>query len=133
MSIPQVDMLAVSKNSRVQRNLILGYVIPGLNIVDYSDVDRIDQYYLDCQKYRDYYRDPYGKMPKPERFRHYQGKCGAKSDRSLGDMLLPPTCPVERKPIVYPAEYGQPMDSHQSYRTLLRGTYNPISHAAFKR
>ncbi|BFF93681.1 uncharacterized protein DMAD_11487 [Drosophila madeirensis] len=133
MDIPQVDMLAVSKNSRVQRNLILGYVIPGLKIVDYNDVIRIDQYYLDCQKYRDYYRDPYGKIPKPERFRQYQGKCGVKVDKSFGDLLLPPSWQVDRKPVVYPAEYGHPMDSRKSYRTLLMGTYNPITHTGFKR
>ncbi|XP_017150920.1 uncharacterized protein LOC108161209 [Drosophila miranda] len=133
MDIPQVDTLAVSKNSRVQRNLILGYVIPGLNGVDYGDVSRIDGFYLDCQKYRDYYRDPYGKMPNPERFRQYQGKCGIRLDNSLVDMLLPPRSNVDRLPIVYPVDYGHPMDSSKSYRTLLMGNYNPITHSGFKR
>ncbi|XP_022224237.1 uncharacterized protein LOC111075338 [Drosophila obscura] len=133
MIIPEVDMLSVSKNSRVQRRAIVGYVLPGLKLVDYGAIDRIDRYYLDCQDYRDYYRDPHGKMPKPERFRQYQGKCGVKLDKSFGALMLPPAWHEERKPIVYPVPYGLQMDMHKSYRTLLMGTHNCNTHTAFKR
>ncbi|XP_034667103.1 uncharacterized protein LOC117900737 [Drosophila subobscura] len=133
MIIPEVDMLAVSKNSRVQRGAIVGYVLPGLNMVDYGDIARIDQYYLDCQRYRDYYRDPHGKMPKPERFRQYQGRCGTKSDKSFGTLMLPPQWREERKPIVYPVPYGIQMDMDKHYRTLLMSTHSGSTHTAFKR
>ncbi|XP_017150921.1 uncharacterized protein LOC108161210 [Drosophila miranda] len=133
MIIPEVDMLAVSKSSRVQRAAMAGYVLPGLKMVDYGAMDRVDRYYMDCQNYRDYYRDPSGKMHKPERFRHYQGKCGIRLDKSLNDLMLPPVWRVERKPIVYPIEYGIQMDMDKSYRTLLTGTHNATTHTAFKR
>ncbi|EDW37231.1 GL26142 [Drosophila persimilis] len=133
MIIPEVDMLAVSKNSRVQRAASAGYVLPGLKLVDYGGLDRVDRYYNDCQDYRDYYRDPYNKIHKPERFRHYQGKCGIRLDKSLNDLMLPPVWRVERKPIVYPIEYGIQMDMDKSYRTLLTGTHSATTHTAFKR
>ncbi|XP_068140708.1 unconventional myosin-Vb [Drosophila tropicalis] len=81
---PEVDMLQVSKSSQVQRRAILGFAPRiGLKVVDYGDLDRIDNFYLESQKYRDYYRDPNNQIKKPQRFTIHQGKCGIKLDHSV--------------------------------------------------
>ncbi|XP_026843590.1 uncharacterized protein LOC113565521 [Drosophila persimilis] len=134
VDIPEVDMLSVSKSSEVERRAILGFA-PRINLVtvDYGDLEKIDTFYLDSQRYRDYYRDPYDKLPKPERFKYHQGKCGIKLDHSVEQMRRPISWVEERKPVVYPLKYGTPMRLGTSAASMMRGRYDLGSCIRYKR
>ncbi|XP_030380454.1 uncharacterized protein LOC115628472 [Scaptodrosophila lebanonensis] len=129
---PEVDMLTVSKSSVNQRKAILGFAPRiGLSFVDYGDLDRIDSFYLESQKYRDYYRDPYNKLHKPDRFRLHQGKCGIKLDDSVQMLLKPINWVTERQPVVFPTNYTSDMDLDRGVE--LFGCYDKNSCIRFKR
>ncbi|KAH8357261.1 hypothetical protein KR200_009149 [Drosophila serrata] len=133
-TIPEVDMLKVSKNAEVQRRAILGFAPRiGLTIVDYGDLDRIDNFYLESQKYRDYYRDPHNKLHKPLRFSLHQGKCAIKLDTSVEQLTRPIIWTTERQPLVYPLSGDTAMHLGMSIPPMIRGTHAKSSSIAFKR
>lgn len=108
---PQGDMLQVSKNSRFQRKQILKFVPPiGLTCINYRDLGEVDYLYLDCQNYRDYYRDSVNKLHPPKIFCQYHGKCGVRVDRELITLAEPVRWVREHQPVVYPAEYSRRMN-----------------------
>ncbi|KAH8402120.1 hypothetical protein KR009_009980 [Drosophila setifemur] len=121
-------MKLVSVKSREQRNLILGFAIPDLSTVDYGQIRRMDVFYLECQKYRDYYRDPHNKIGIPPIFKEYQGKCGVKLDTSE-EKLKHPLWVAERKPVMYP-DYEVIKNNEVSYSS---GRYNHNSDKSYKR
>ncbi|KAH8409892.1 hypothetical protein KR009_000336 [Drosophila setifemur] len=109
MHIPEVDMWTVSKCSRLQRNYMFKADIPGLKTIDYNAIKGIDMFYLECQDYRDYFKDPYNKVHLPERFRTYVGKCGVKLDTQGQTLMVPSLGRVDRQPIFYPVDYKSDM------------------------
>ncbi|XP_017022543.1 uncharacterized protein [Drosophila kikkawai] len=132
--IPEVDMLSVSKNAEVQRRAILGFAPRiGLTTVDYGELDRIDDFYLECQKYRDFYRDPHNKLHKPPRFRLHQGKCAIKLDHSVEELTRPILWTTEKQPVVYPLSGDTSMNLGIPIPPMIRGTYDRSSSIAFKR
>ncbi|XP_023169317.1 uncharacterized protein LOC111598342 [Drosophila hydei] len=110
-TIPFVDMLHVSKSLRVQRKPLLQLVPPsGLSIVNYGSLGEVDQFYLSCQDYRDYYRDPFNKMSCSPMFRQYHGKCGNPPDRNVERLSAPGLWVTERPPVVYSEKYSPRMN-----------------------
>ncbi|XP_034670040.1 uncharacterized protein LOC117902629 [Drosophila subobscura] len=132
--IPEVDMLSVSKSSEVERRAILGFA-PKIKLVtvDYAALDRIDTFYLDCQKHRDFYRDPYDKLHKPAAFKYHQGKCGIKLEHSVEQLRSPIRWVEERKPLVYPMTYNSTMRLNTLAASMMGGRYDPSSCNRYKR
>lgn len=134
MDVPQVDMWAVTKSSQVLRRAVLGFVPRiGLAIVDYADVDRIDTFYLECQKFRDYYRDPYDKVHQPELFKNHMGKCGIKLDTSGSQLRQPIRWIPIRQPIINPNKYKCDMNLGVDMGEVFKGHYSPVSCLRYKR
>ncbi|KAH8335232.1 hypothetical protein KR067_005832 [Drosophila pandora] len=132
--IPEVDMLKVATNADVQRRAILGFAPRiGMVIVDYDDLDRIDNFYLQCQKYRDYYRDPHHKIHKPTRFRQHQGKCAIRLDRTVEELTQPIRWVEERKPVVYPEVRSTSMRLGVPLMPQILGRYDKCTSMAYKR
>lgn len=132
--IPEVDMIKVAKNAEVQRRAILGFAPRiGLVIVDHGDLDRIDNFYLECQKYRDYYRDPHHKLHKPPRFRLHQGKCAIKLDHSVQELTRPIQWVQEKQPVVYPLSRDTAMRLGMPMTPMIRGTFDRKTSIAYKR
>ncbi|XP_030561423.1 uncharacterized protein LOC115763120 [Drosophila novamexicana] len=132
--IPEVDMLTVARSAKIHRRTILGFVPPiGLRIVDYGDVDRIDRFYLECQDYRDYYRDPYDKIHKPLRFRQHLGKCGIKLDNSVEELRQPISWVPKRIPPLIPINYKPHMNLGSDMGEVLKGQHAKQSCIAYKR
>ncbi|XP_030238375.1 uncharacterized protein LOC115561921 [Drosophila navojoa] len=131
-TIPFVDMLAVSKSLRVQRKPILKFVPPtGVSFVNYRSLGEVDYFYLDCQNYRDYYRDPFEKMRRPAKFCQYQGRCGARPDRTVEALSVPGSWVKERPPVVYSEKYNQRMNL--SGKINIDAHFSPNSVTVFKR
>ncbi|XP_017470033.1 PREDICTED: uncharacterized protein LOC108361786 [Rhagoletis zephyria] len=130
---PEVDMLTVSKSSINQRKLILNFAPRiGLTMVNYTKLENIDFFYLECQNFRDYNRDPYDKLSKPEVFKKHYGKCERKQiDRNSILLSLPVTSVQEKQPVVYPIKYGG--DLHLEEKIRLGGQYDPKSCIKYKR
>ncbi|XP_053964031.1 uncharacterized protein LOC129251645 [Anastrepha obliqua] len=126
---PEVDMLTVSKSSRNQRKSILNFA-PKMDLVNYSKSDNIDNFYLECQNFRDYYRDPYCKLSKPEAFKVPYGKCGRQIDRN-SVLSLPVTWVREYHPVIYALQYGREL--HLDEGISLGGQYDPTSCIKYKR
>lgn len=107
ISAPEVDMLVVSQSSRNQRKTLTNFVPKiGLSIADYSRLNEIDNFYLDCQNFRDYYRDAYNKLQRPKAFKRHFGKCGRRFLDKRSEVLLHPVSWVrEKQPIVYPLNH----------------------------
>ncbi|KAM7363674.1 uncharacterized protein ACRADG_000484 [Cochliomyia hominivorax] len=101
---PEVDMLLVSRSSRNQRKSISNFAPKiGLSIVDYGRSQEIDNFYLECQNFRDYYRDPYNKLPRPIEFMRHYGKCGRQyADKFTENLINPPIWVTEKQPLLYP-------------------------------
>lgn len=133
MHIPEVDMWNVSKCSRLQRQVILKAMPPGLATVDYAEIYHQDMFYLDCQEYRDYSRDPYNKVHIPVRFRVYMGKCTEKEDTESQRMLESPQGRVDRQPIVFPIEYPHDMALDRKDCEFIKGRNSKYSNLSFKR
>ncbi|TDG42600.1 hypothetical protein AWZ03_010985 [Drosophila navojoa] len=132
--IPETDMWSVSKSARKHRRVVLGFVPKiGLPIVDYGDVDRIDSFYLECQDYRDYYRDPYDKLHKPIRFVFHQGKCGIRLDTSIEQLRQPMIWVPKRLPPIRPLEYRSYMNLGIDAGEIMKGRHNKASCNLFKR
>ncbi|ALC39256.1 CG43796 [Drosophila busckii] len=134
MATPEVDMLAVSARSRKTRRAILGFAPRiGLSIVDYTETERSDNFYLECQNYRDYYRDPYNKLNKPDRFKLHQGRCGIKLDKSVEELMKPADWVTERQPVVYPIEYRSYMNLGIGFEEIFKGRFDKDSCVRYKR
>lgn len=134
MNIPQVDMMAVTKTSQVNRRAVLGFVPRiGLPIVDYADVERIDTFYLECQKYRDYYRDPYDKVHQPDLFKNHMGQCGIRVDNSVRQLRQPIRWATIRQPVICPNNYKSDMKLGGEIGDILRGQYATTSCLRYKR
>ncbi|EDV42224.1 uncharacterized protein Dana_GF17873 [Drosophila ananassae] len=130
--VPEVDMMTVSKNSMLEREFMLKFVPRiGLTNVSYGSMYRVDKFYLDSQEYRDMTRDPYNKMLPPKSFTRYRGKCGIKIDPNLIEMSRPPSAHVDCIPLVYPVEYGHPMDISGGFR--LQGRYGRQGATTFRK
>lgn len=133
MHIPEVDMWNVSKCSRLQRQFILKAMPPGLATVDYAEIYQQDMFYLDCQEYRDYSRDPYNKVHVPARFKVYMGKCAAKEDTECQRLLESSQWRVDRQPIVFPIEYPHDMALGRKDCEFIKGRNSKYSNLSFKR
>ncbi|KAH8418314.1 hypothetical protein KR222_000602 [Zaprionus bogoriensis] len=132
--IPEADMFSVSKSSQAQRRAVLGFVPQiGLPIVDYEDVARIDAFYLECQKFRDYYRDPYDKVHKPEKFQHHMGRCGVKVDTSVEELRRPIRWVVKRQPVIFPVTYPSQLNLGVDMGEVLKGRYGKTTCIRYKR
>ncbi|XP_016967594.1 uncharacterized protein LOC108036120 [Drosophila biarmipes] len=132
--IPEVDMRTVAQNAEVQRKGILGFAPRvGMVIVDYDDLDRIDNFYLESQKYRDYFRDPHNMLHKPPRFRQHQGKCGIKLDHSVYHLTQPILWVEERQPLVYPLSKDTAMRLGMPITPMIRGRHDKSSSVSFLR
>ncbi|KAH8273777.1 hypothetical protein KR044_000265 [Drosophila immigrans] len=127
-------MSAVAPRSCAERRGVLGFVPRiGLPIVDYREVDRIDTFYLECQSYRDYYRDPYDRVHKPLMFSKEMGKCGVKVDRSVEELRQPIRWVQRRKPITDPIDYKTHMNLGININSILGGRYNKDTCIRYKR
>ncbi|XP_017037945.1 uncharacterized protein [Drosophila kikkawai] len=116
-SVPEVDMVMVSKNSQNERNEMLKFVPQiGLNNINYGDMYRLDSFYLDCQNYRDHYRDPYNKLLRPKRFSTQSVRCGIKLDPQLELLKKRTPSHVDPIPVVYPVEYSRRMDFDRGFQ-----------------
>jgi len=130
--IPEVDMRMVAKNAEVHRRGILGFAPRiGLVNVDYDDLDRIDNFYLETQRYRDYYRDPHNILHKPERFRQHQGKCSIKLDTSVQNLTRPIRWVKEKMPVLYPPSRDTAMMLGTPISSRIIGQYNKSTCASF--
>lgn len=133
-AIPEVDMMSVAKSCQVQRRAVLGFVPKiGLPIVDYADVERIDTFYLECQKYRDFYRDPYDKVHKPDLFKNRLGQCGIKLDTSVDALRQPVLCVPRRQPLIDPINYGSDMNLGVDMGQIFKGKYSKNTCFLYKR
>lgn len=122
---PEVDMLLVSQSSRNQRKTIMNFVPRiGLAIVDYGRLQEIDNFYLDCQNFRDYYRDPYNKLPRPLAFKKHYGKYGKhySAHQTIEQLMLPTQWITERQPPLYPLNNSRHMSLNKGIH--LGGVYN---------
>lgn len=127
-------MLLVSQSSRNQRKSILSFVPKiGLSIVDYGRLDEIDNFYIDCQNVRDYYRDSYNKLPRPQVFKKHYGKCVGNrfKDNRSSQMLQPVIWQGEKQPVIYPVNYGRNLVYNEGIQ--LGGRYDPASCIKYKR
>ncbi|ALC46384.1 CG13110 [Drosophila busckii] len=116
-AIPEVDMINASRSLRQQRKAILGFAPNiGLSFVNYRSMELVDNFYLDCQNHRDYFRDPYDKLHRPPIFRYQQGSCGMKPDYNAEALVAPTKWVVERKPVVYPEQYSRHLNLDGSIR-----------------
>ncbi|KAI8124608.1 hypothetical protein CVS40_4911 [Lucilia cuprina] len=135
ISAPEADMLLVSESSRNQRKSIMNFAPKiGLAIVDYGRLQEIDNFYLDCQNFRDYYRDPYNKLPRPQAFKRHYGKCGGGNrypDKCSEQLMQPPRWVAERQPVIYPLNYRSHMVLDEGIR--LGGLYNSDACTKYKR
>ncbi|XP_051858112.1 uncharacterized protein LOC132796261 [Drosophila nasuta] len=132
--IPEVDMVTVAQRSNVERRGVLGFVPRiGLPIVDYAEVDRIDAFYLECQNFRDYYRDPYDRVHKPLMFTKHMGKCGIKMDQSVEELRQPISWVQRKKPLTEPVNYKTHMNLGVDINTMIRGRYGKQSCIRYKR
>ncbi|XP_065370743.1 uncharacterized protein LOC135962775 [Calliphora vicina] len=134
ISAPEVDMLLVSQSSRNQRKSIMNFAPRiGLAVVDYGRSQEIDNFYLDCQNFRDYYRDPYNKLPRPVVFKRHYGKCGSNRnpDKSSEQLLLPTRWVADRQPVTFPLNYSRHMSLDEGIR--LGGLYDSASCIKYKR
>ncbi|KAM8714766.1 hypothetical protein ACLKA7_001172 [Drosophila subpalustris] len=132
--IPEAEMVLVAPKSRAERRAVLGFVPRiGLPIVDYADVERIDTFYLECQSYRDYYRDPYDRVHKPMKFTKHQGRCGVKVDRSVEELRQPIRWVEKRLPYIGAIDYKSHMNLGVDTNVILRGRYNKESCNLYKR
>lgn len=102
--IPEAQYWDVSKKSQKDRQMIRKFVPEAVDLATISraEIYRIDTFYLECQKYRDHYRDPYGKVHCPAFFHLHKGKCGIKLDQSVIKMTQAIAATVDRQPIVFP-------------------------------
>ncbi|XP_043661724.1 uncharacterized protein LOC122625689 isoform X2 [Drosophila teissieri] len=121
MLIPEVDMWNVSKSSRIHRLSIFNCDKPGLKVLDYSAVRGVDRFYLECQDYRDYFKDPYNRVHKPKRFTTYAGRCDAKLDTEVEFLSMPTSWRTDRQPIIYPIGF-------LLYILIYLSTLNPNTH-----
>ncbi|BFF92811.1 uncharacterized protein DMAD_10787 [Drosophila madeirensis] len=125
LRVPEVDMWNVSQSCQKTRESLFGLVLkaPKLSVVNYQDLYRVDTFYLECQKYRDQYRDPYDKLLRPKGFT-CEGRRAVKTD--LLDM--PISWHQESKPLLYPIEYGTKMSLGKGYQMVGRNSkYNATS------
>ncbi|XP_017068585.1 uncharacterized protein LOC108106175 [Drosophila eugracilis] len=131
-TVPEVDMRIVAQSAEIHRQGILGFAPRiGLGIVDYSELDRIDNFYMESQKYRDYYRDPHNIMHKPDVFQRHQGKCGIKMDVTVQNLTEPIRWVEERRPVVYPLSKDTSMRIGIPIPPMIRGRYSKSSSTSF--
>lgn len=123
--IPQADMLKVQKGANAQRRELFKFTPDiGLKCINSRELIDLDYFYLDTQKYRDYYRDAYNHMHKPERFSGCIGSGGYKKDNVLIALTAPIYRVREPQPVVYSIHERPPMDGS--------GSINIVAHYAGK-
>lgn len=130
--VPLVDMSIVSKSSKIQRQYIRNFIPKiGLSTVNYKALNNIENFYTDCQNFRDYYRDPKSRMMKPPIFKFYYGDCRVMPSTLADELKQPPYRVREKMPIFYPIErFG---DQNMFGVPSFRGTYDLQICAKFKR
>lgn len=133
MLIPEVDMWNVSKSSRIHRLSIFNCDKPGLKVLDYAAVRGVDRFYLECQDYRDYFKDPYNRVHKPIRFTSYAGKCDVKLDTDVEVLSEPTLWRIDRQPIVYPIDYHSDMALDRRDCDHIKAFCSPAESLSFKR
>ncbi|KAH8293293.1 hypothetical protein KR018_010602 [Drosophila ironensis] len=133
MRIPDVDMWNVNKSCRLERHVFLRANPTRSTIIDYSSLWKCDMFYLDCQEYRDYFRDPHNRMHKPARFREYVGDCLEKEDLDDKRLREPPRSLVERQPVVFAIEYPKDMALGRKDIEFMKARTSKNSSMAFNR
>ncbi|KAH8377837.1 hypothetical protein KR093_007368 [Drosophila rubida] len=132
--IPEAEMVKIAPKSHNERRAVMDFVPRiGLSIVNYAEVDRIDTFYLQCQSYRDYYRDPYDRLHKPLMFTKPMGKCGMKVDRSAEELRQPIRWVQAKKPIIDAINYRTDMNLGAKFSEIFRGRYSKDTCIRYKR
>lgn len=109
--IPQANMLTVQKSANAQRRELFKFIPQiGLKCINYREIGEMDYFYLDTQKYRDYYRDAYNMMYKPPRFYGCLGAGGYKKDHALEAITAPIHWVREPQPVVFSVEYPRTLN-----------------------
>lgn len=131
--VPEVDMMAVARSSQLQRKCIRGFAPRiGLTVVDYKRLDDIDDFYIESQNFRDYYRDPYNKLDRPVPYRKHYGTCGRHYIDKCSPPLMQPIIWVkESKPIICPVKYSRELNLDEGIR--IGGLYDITSCIKYKR
>lgn len=131
--VPEVDMLAVARSSQHQRKSIRGFAPRiGLTVVDYKRLDDIDDFYIESQNFRDYYRDPYNKLNRPVTYSKHYGTCGRHMIDKCSPLLMQPiTWVQESKPIICSVKYGRNLNLDEGIQ--LGGRYDITSCIKYKR
>ncbi|XP_003736488.2 uncharacterized protein [Drosophila pseudoobscura] len=119
--VPLVDMWNVSKScQKLRKETTLGFAAMNkkLSIINDQDVHRLDSFYLECQKYRDYYRDPQNKVIRPKIFTS-MGRRGVKNDLSnMPITWVQDDC----RPQMFPIEYGTDLSLGKGFQTVERNS-----------
>lgn len=104
LPIPEAQYWDITKSAQKEREVVRDVVPKGvsLNIVNYADVFDTDTFFLECQKYRDFYRDPYAMVHRPKSFELYKGQCGIKMDHTLAVMMKSVDTNEDSLPLIYP-------------------------------
>ncbi|KAH8314275.1 hypothetical protein KR074_010284 [Drosophila pseudoananassae] len=133
LPIPEAQYWDVTKSAQKEREIVRDFVPKGvpLNIVNYVEVFDSDTFFLECQKYRDYYRDPYSKVQRPKSFELYKGKCGIKLDRTLAVMLQSVAANEDSLPVIYPLIVNRSMNIGKGFQ--MAAQHSQISSTVYKR
>ncbi|KAH8383848.1 hypothetical protein KR009_010901 [Drosophila setifemur] len=104
LPIPEAEYWDVTKQSQKEREIIRKFIPNGVNlsIINPAELYNSDTFYLECQKYRDFYRDPYGKVQKPKSFSLHKGMCGIKLDQTLALMTMAIAANEDHQPFIFP-------------------------------
>lgn len=131
--VPEVDMLVVARSSQHQRKSIRGFAPRiGLSVVDYKRLDDIDDFYVESQNFRDYYRDPYNKLNRPVVYMKHYGTCGRHYIDKCSQLLMQPIIWVkESKPIICPVKYSRGLNLDDGIQ--LAGRYDTTPCIKYKR
>lgn len=109
--IPQADMFKVQKGANAQRRELSKFIPQiGLNCINYREIGEMDYFYMDTQKYRDFYRDAYNMMHKPLRFHGCLGSGGYSKDHAFEAITAPLQWVLEPQPVVFSVEYPRTLN-----------------------
>ncbi|EDV42222.1 uncharacterized protein Dana_GF17872 [Drosophila ananassae] len=133
LPIPEAQYWDVTKSAQKEREVVRDFIPKGvpLNIVNYAELFESDTFFLECQKYRDFYRDPYAKVHCPKFFELYKGKCGVKLDHTLAVMLKTMEANEDSLPILYPLIVDRSMRLGKGFG--MTAQHSPISSSVYKR
>ncbi|KAH8278486.1 hypothetical protein KR018_003938 [Drosophila ironensis] len=131
--IPEAQYWDVTKKSEKERAIVRKFLpeaVP-LKICRPSEIYEIDTFFLESQKFRDYYRDPYGRVHLPKMFSHHRGTCGIKLDHTLALMMESVKANVDSLPLIYPLLPDNTMGLGKGFRMGACNSF--ISSSNYKR